>query len=773
MQIGTVQMGTDGMVAKQRGLFDVESESSSPAQTQSAGLFVDVALNIAADELFTYHVSPGLAGAIAPGMRVLVPFGRRRRPQPAYVLRVHREAPPYACKAVAGVLDEEPLLDEGMLELARLMADYYCCPIGQVLEAMLPAGVRTGTGLRPVRMLSLAGNDPVPTEGLTRKQRRIVEILAECGGPVRERDVLRRAGCGRSPLKRLLERGIVRMTIRQELVGAGAPAPCQHERSTDRVALTADQEAALREILAGIEAGKHQVFLLYGVTGSGKTEVYLRAIERVVAAGRQAIVLVPEISLTPQTQERFERRFGPVAVLHSHLSPLQRHIEWRRIKSGEVSVVIGARSAVFAPCPRPGLIVIDEEHETSFKQETAPRYHARTVAIFRAQALGIPVVLGSATPSLESWARAVSGQYRLLRLPHRIHRKPLPIVRVIDLRHEKLDPRQLLPMSITLRNAIQRALAARGQVLLFLNRRGFATVVQCRSCGYVATCDYCDTSLVYHRWLDTLLCHTCDNMVPPMSRCPQCESEAFHFRGTGTERLEEAIRRLFPEARVARMDADTMRRRGAHQDTLERFRKHEIDILLGTQMITKGLDFPNVVLVGVVNADIALHLPDFRAAERTFQLVAQVAGRTGRGSRSGSVIVQTYQPDNVAIQCASRHDFEGFAEQELIVRRRHGYPPFGRLVRVVCRGVQEKLVRQTAEGIADGLRRQLGTHAGYRVMGPAPAPLFRVRGEYRHHLQLIGPPSSWLARIVKPVVDELDVPSGVHVVVDVDPINLL
>ncbi len=768
--------GKDQHPMRQRDLFENSGQiDRSAGACEQLELFADVALNVATDHLFTYAVPAHLRNSVVPGIRVLVPFGRRRHPLPGYVVELRNEAPAHKCKPIARILDHDPLLDPSMLDLARQIARYYCCSLGQVLEAMLPAGVRAGTGLRPVRFYSTAGVATEPCEGdrLSAKQRRLLQLLSESDGPIPEGELLRRAGCGRSPLKKLVDRGLVRMHVEYHLPRAVQRPFGSPPDQTTAVDLTGEQKLALSEIRRGLRSNEHRIYLLHGVTGSGKTEVYIRAIQDVLKEGKQAILLVPEISLTPQTQERFEARLGPVAVLHSHLSPLERHIQWRRIRAGEVGVVIGARSAVFAPCPNLGLIVIDEEHETSFKQDTTPRYHARTVAIMRARKLGIPVVLGSATPSLESWARAVSGKYRLLRLPHRIHRKPLPSVRIIDMRYEKINRRESLALSLPLKNAIRATLDSGGQVILFLNRRGFATIVQCRRCGHVATCEYCDTSLVYHRHMDTLLCHTCDNVVPPFPHCPECESEAINYRGTGTERLEAEIQRLFPNARVARMDADTMRRRGAHRDVLDRFRRHEIDILLGTQMIAKGLDFPNVMLVGVVNADVALHLPDFRAAERTFQLVAQVAGRTGRGDDPGSVIVQTYRPDHIAIQAASQHDYERFAQHELELRRRHGYPPFGRLARVLFRGVHENLVKQTAEAVADQLRRAVAHREGFRVLGPAPAPLFRMRGELRYHLQLIGPPTESLGEFIKPALERVDIPTNVAVSVDVDPLNLL
>ena len=756
----------------QKALFDELTKKPRAAGTTGSGIFADVALNFPHRDAWTYTVPESLAHEVAVGKRVRVPFGRRRQALVGYVVRVHEEAPSVQTRAILEVLDEEPLLDGPMLELARKVAEHYCCTLGQVLEAMLPAGVRRGVGLRRCRVIHLVPDhlERLQTCRLGPAQRRILEVLARRGRPVRERELLHEATTSRAALRRLVRAGLIQVQTVTE-----HPEPVEEMAIVHPSphALTTEQQRALERVLHWIEAGRHRVLLLFGVTGSGKTEVYLRAIERVIQSGKQAIVLVPEISLTPQTRQRFVERFGRVALLHSHLSPLERHAYWRQIRRGDVAVVIGARSAVFAPCPRLGLIVLDEEHEASFKQETVPRYHARTVAILRAAAAGVPVLLGSATPSLESWARAQSGAYELLRLSRRIHHRPLPRVTIIDLRHEKAHWKRRQVLSEPLRQALQQTLAAGGQALLFLNRRGFATIVQCRTCGEVLKCRYCETSLVYHRAAGCLLCHTCDYHEQPPERCPACREGPLHYAGSGTERLEAELQAMFPGIAVARMDADTMRTRGAHERALERFRRGEARILLGTQMVTKGLDFPNVTLVGVVNADVALHLPDFRAAERTFQLVAQVAGRTGRGEKPGEVIVQSYRPQHPAIQYAAVHDYEGFAREELAARQRLGYPPYRRLVRVVVRSGNESLARQTADELGRRLRGLFGEVSRCRLLGPAPAPLARLQGEHRVHLQLFVPPELQPGPAVRAVVHGLRLSSEVSVVIDVDPISVL
>src|SRR5262249_46651130 len=443
--------------------------------------------------------------------------------------------------------------------------------------------------------------------------------------------------------------------------------------------LNADQLRTWSSVEQAIRKRCFHAFLLHGVTGSGKTEIYLRAIEEVVRQGKEAIVLVPEISLTPQTIGRFRGRCGEVAVLHSHLGDAERGGHWRRIAEGKVHVVVGARSAVFAPTRKLGLIVIDEEHEGTFKQENTPRYHARDVAVMRARLENIPILLGSATPSLESWHNGQRGQYTLLTLPSRIHNRPLPHVGLIDLRHEPAGASRFHALSLPLERAMRDALRAGGQVILLLNRRGFSTHVHCPACGHVESCRHCDLALTFHRQRDVMLCHYCGYERDPPQLCPQCGRQQIRYQGLGTEKLEEEIAAKFHGYVARGMDSDTMRRPGSHARVLSAFRQGLIHILLGTQMIAKGLDFPNVTLVGVVNADMGLHIPDFRSAERTFQLLAQVSGRAGRGPQRGRVLVQTFNPEQPCIALAAIHDYEGFVKQELAHRETHNYPPYQRM----------------------------------------------------------------------------------------------
>ena len=535
--------------------------------------------------------------------------------------------------------------------------------------------------------------------------------------------------------------------------------------------LSPDQEKALEAILHPLQQGEHETVVLFGVTGSGKTEVYLRAVTETVASGKQAIVLVPEISLTPQTCDRFRARFGKVAVLHSHLTPAERHAHWREIAAGRVNVIVGARSAIFAPAPHLGLIVIDEEHENSFKQATSPRYHARDVAEWIAKKEKVPLVLGSATPSLEAFSRCLSGDWKMCRMPVRVGGSELPAVVTVDLRDRKARSKGAI--SPRLAAGIEWALNAGGQVMLLLNRRGFATHLQCKSCGHAMHCPQCDLGLTLHQPGNRGICHGCGLVSAVPRSCPSCGVEDIVHRGTGTQRLEDQVRSQFRGIRVARMDTDTMRTRGSHEKTLTAFRNHEIDLLVGTQMIAKGLDFPNVMLVGVINADAALHLADFRASERTCQLVTQVAGRSGRGPRGGRVVVQTSTPEHPAMRAAAVHDYEAFVKSELPIRESLLYPPFGSVIRIVVRGAIEDAAASWAKYLVQRLKEATRESDAIRILGPAPAPITRIRDRYRWHLQLHGPDPEKLRNLVLQSTAGLKTPKEIAWIVDVDPVEML
>ena len=771
--------------------------------------YAAVALNRPARTEFTYAVPPTLRAAIAPGARVVVPFATRREVGVCVQVLGEPGIDPRRVRPLERLLDPAPILTPDLLELARWIAEETVCSWGEALAALLPASLKRETERRTVTQVeALPGAaEALPSlEEKWPKQFRALRTLLEAGGPVEQSDLLARTKLSSSPFLRLRKKGLVRIRrvpVRSDPLLEGEieekPAPT----------LTGEQEAARAAVVETVRAGRFGGFLLYGVTGSGKTEVYLRVLAETLEAGRSAIVLVPEISLTPQTVSRFRGRFGEVAVLHSRLTDAQRFDQWRAIREGRARIVVGARSAVFAPVRDLGLLVVDEEHEPSFKQQQIPRYHARDVARRRAEIAGAALLLGSATPSLEAWQAAQEGRQRLLRLTKRVAGGALPAIRVVDLRRESPLGKAPAVLSRPLLFAVREALARKEQAILFLNRRGYSPVLYCPSCGATAKCERCSVSLAYHRRHRRAVCHLCGEEIQAPTKCGECGAGGPVFLGAGSERVEDVMRREAPDARIARMDSDTMVGRGAHEAVLGKFRRREIDILVGTQMIAKGLDFPTVTVVGVVSADTALHLPDFRSAERTFQLVAQVSGRAGRGPKGGEVIVQTHEPDHDAIRRAVENDYEGFAAEELDDRRELGYPPFGRLVRIVVEGRDEAKVRAGAERIRERLLGEirgggngrppspgarpgggpslpfeeapgpagallLGGTPGIVVLGPAPAPIERIRGRMRWHLLLkIVPPDGFGA--IRQALHAIAVGSwgGAEVSVDVDPASVL
>jgi primosomal protein N' (replication factor Y) len=574
-------------------------------------------------------------------------------------------------------------------------------------------------------------------------------------------------------LRALEKRGLIE--LRAEAVQRDPHSDERFVASTN-LELNAEQTvalAAVEEALAVPESARP--ILLHGVTGSGKTEIYLQAIRSTLARGKTAIVLVPEISLTPQTVERFKSRFAEaedmVAVLHSRLSEGERHDEWHKIQAGRARIVIGARSAVFAPLENLGLIVVDEEHETTYKQEEAPRYHARDVAVVRAKLEGCVVLLGTATPSLESYYNAKRDKYRLLNLTLRVDDNKMPLIRIVDLRQEKRKAKSLTIVGEKLHSAILARLEKREQTILFLNRRGFSTSLLCSACGEARDCPNCSVALTFHRTAARLSCHLCGHTAAVPKKCPACGEDALIYAGFGTEKVESTVTQLFPKAVVRRMDADSMTRKDAYRETLRAFRSGKIDILVGTQMIAKGLHFPNVTLVGIINADLSLHLPDFRAGERTFQLLTQVAGRAGRGETPGEVFVQTFTPFSPSIQFARHHDFAGYFEQELEFRERCDFPPFKHAILLTIRSAHETRAQFSAETIARRLREALEEE--FIMSEPTPAPLEKLQGQFRFHILLRGAAILRLSRLVRETLDKLPLPEDVFAAVDVDPYQLL
>jgi len=733
---------------------------------------------------FDYTVPQHLRDLLEPGRRVNAPLGRGNRLLDGYCIRLEtKPAGRRRLKPIKSVIDKKRLLSPSMLRLTEWIAERYLCELPQVLKAVVPAGVRQKAGTRKATLLApVADLDKRLKDGrlkdgqlktieLSDKQAAVLKVLREFGQPMTPAQLARMAGCTQSPINTLRKKGLITARAGRVYTGKIAESNVTPEQN---LTLNADQQKVLDAILESLNSRRHKTLLVHGVTGSGKTEVYIQAIQEVVGFGRQAIVLVPEISLTPQTLSRFQSRFPRVAVLHSHLTDAERHWHWQQIADGNVQVVVGARSAIFAPVPNLGLIVLDEEHESTFKQEIAPRYHARDVAIARSKAEEVPLVLGSATPSLDSFHRATTGEFQLLEMPRRVRNLPLPAVDTIDLRQQIHSRSSRGSISRHLHAAMVEALRDGGQVILLLNRRGYSTHIQCPACGHVVECPHCEIALTHHRSDDTALCHYCDHTIPAPSECPQCTFSGIRFSGQGTQRLEAEVKARFPNVPCLRMDSDTMRGRGSHQKALDAFRQGKVRILLGTQMIAKGLDFPNVTLVGVINADTALHLPDFRAAERTFQLVTQVAGRTGRGDRGGRVLVQTFSPDHPAIVAAARHDYAAFTATELPIRKMLSYPPFSTMLRFVIRGPSEETTRQFAEHLAETLKQSIDHHqATARLLGPAPAPFAKLRGRYRFQIQLQGPNADLLRAVTRAATAGLTPPDEVQWIVDVDPLEML
>ncbi len=738
-----------------------------------ARVLVQVAVAAAVRGIFTYRVPTALQAEVDVGSRVAVPFGRSRRAT-GYVVAFAERAPEgLALRDVVEVLDAFPLFTRDLLELVRWAEDYYLCPPGELLRAALPPGLNARSGELGPRRRTVDYAQPAPgaADALpllarrARAQHAVLEYLLARGRiPVEELRAAFRNG--RSALLALRDRGLAVVEAEAPpLPGGLLPAP-------GAVPALSPHQAVALEATVG-ELGRFVTFLLHGVTGSGKTEVYLRAISAARARGAGALVLVPEIALTPQLAGRFRARFGDdVALLHSGLSGAARHAEWLRLRRGEAHICVGVRSAVFAPVQDLGIVVVDEEHDPSFKQEDGPAYQARDLAVVRAKQSLAVCVLGSATPSLESLENARRGRYRLLELPHRVDDRPLPPVEIVDLAGQRRSGRPFGLVSPPLAEALGETLTAGRQAILFLNRRGFQTLVVCEACGREERCEDCSVALTHHKRRGVLLCHYCGRVEKLTPACPACGGPRRGI-GVGTEQVEAAVRELFPRARVARLDRDAVGSAGEVAAVLARFANRELDVLVGTQMVTKGHDFPGVTLVGVVLADTALALPDFRAAERTFQLLAQVAGRAGRGDDAGRVLVQTWNPACPAVACAAGHDYASFVEGELNERRSMGWPPFSRLMAVRVEGSEES-ARRTAEALAAAARPALADGQGLSLLGPAPAALERLRGRARWHLLLRAPDHGPLRRAHRLLLEVARrPPGGAEVRFDVDPYSMM
>jgi primosomal protein N' (replication factor Y) (superfamily II helicase) len=741
--------------------------------------YVRVVIDRAIRRELDYAVPENLSGRIGIGSRVRVPF--RDKSALATVVAVPEQTDAKGIRPIEAVIGEAPILSEHLLELARWIAAYYCCPIETVMRSLLPQVIRRAeVGWKKQLFVHPGRNiDDGELEKLRRRaprQAELLEAISKLQGPIRAAELLRQTSLDNQTLRGLVKRGLAE--LREEAVVRDPHADEQFIASSNLV-LNEEQTRALKQITEALNApASGKPILLHGVTGSGKTEIYLQAIHAALDRGRTAIVLVPEISLTPQTVERFKSRFADVpnavAVLHSHLSEGERHDEWHKIHSGRARIVIGARSAIFAPLKNLGLIVVDEEHETTYKQEEAPRYQARDVAVVRAKIEKCVVVLGSATPSLESYHNAAIGKYRLITLLQRVDEKQMPLMRIVDLRRERRKEKPVAILSEKLSQAIADRLEKREQTILFLNRRGFSTSLLCSNCGEARNCPNCSVALTFHRQpvvSGRLSCHLCGHTAAVPKKCPACGQDALIYYGFGTEKVESTVAQIFPKAVVRRMDADSMTRKQAYRETLTNFRTGKIDILVGTQMIAKGLHFPNVTLVGIINADLALHLPDFRAGERTFQLLTQVAGRAGRGETPGEVFVQTYTPFSPSIQFARHHDFAGYFQQELEFRERCYFPPFKHAILITVRSAHEGRAKLSAETLKRRLNEALPEEF---ILGEAtPAPLEKLQGQFRFHILMRGEAIMRLSRLVRGTLDKLPFPEDVTVAVDVDPYQLL
>ena len=670
--------------------------------------FCQVIVDIAhedVDRVFTYRVPEGMK--LCPGMRVHVPFGRVRRVEGVVVAMAEAcDLPPGRVRDVTDVLEDYPAVLPSLLRLAMRIRESSFCTLAQALRLMFPAqmrGERIRNKTREVVVLTCdrtIGAQLVASQARAPKRAQVLAALLESESDETPVEALRqKLGECRQPLMALCKMGFARIEEREAL---RSPYGAMERLAGQDPTLTAQQEQVLSALLPAVEAGKG-AFLLYGVTGSGKTEVFIRAVRRCAQLGRTAIVLVPEIALTPQMVMWFRSRFGEdAAVLHSRLSPGERYDEWRRIRRGDVRVVIGARSAIFAPLEHVGLIIIDVEHEQSYIADSTPRYDAREVARWRCEDEGAALLLASATPSMRSFAMAGRGDLTLLEMPRRVANRPLPQVHVVDMR-EELRAGNRSVFSGALLTGLTRCLDEGHQAILFVNRRGYSTFVSCRSCGYTVTCSQCDVSMTYHSAENVLRCHYSGQEMPVPRTCPECGSPYIKYFGVGTQRVEEEVRKFFPDVPVLRMDNDTTRTKDAHAQLLARFRSGEARVLVGTQMIAKGLDFPEVTMVGIIAADAMLKLPDYRSAERTFQLLTQVAGRAGRAEHPGEVFLQTYDPENYAIEAASRQDYRAFYEEEMMRRRRALYPPYTLLARLLYEADRA----EDAQAAAEAAMRQM------------------------------------------------------------------
>jgi primosomal protein N' (replication factor Y) len=733
------------------------------------------------DKLLHYRVPENLRATVAVGTLVRMPVLNTLRLGIVGEIGAPKNFPVDRLKSVAQVVYPFPALTDDLLQLAHWMAGYYACPLDSIIETMIPVAVRNGAAFKQEKLLSVAQKLSPEELALLEKrapqQARLYRFLEQQFKPQRKGLVLTRLDQTAAVAAALIKRGVVREETRrvdreayQDDFAHGELVASQPPQLND------EQRAAVTALEHSLAQEKFGVTLLHGVTGSGKTEVYLHAIDTALKAGGGVIFLVPEVALTPQTVARLRSRLESIApghkcvVWHSHLSEGERLDGWFALATGEARVVVGARSAVFAPVHNLRLIVVDEEHEPAYKQDETPRYHGRDVAVYRAKLNRAICLLGSATPSLESFANAQAGKYGLLELKQRVDARKLPHIDVVDMRIEIMRSRGLTTLSRKLVDAMHARFERKEQTILFINRRGYSSSMLCTECGHSEECTHCSIAMTYHRTDETLRCHLCGDQRPAPVVCPKCRSPKIRWKGLGTQRVEEAVRRVLPRARIERMDTDTMSKKNRFREVLGQFRKGKIDILVGTQMIGKGLDFPNVTLVGLIDADISMHIPDFRANERTFQLLVQVAGRAGRGDRAGEVVVQTFTPQAEAIQFSRHADFAGFAEAELKLRRDFKYPPYRHLIQHRFRGTNAEKLKFFAEQWAKKVEQVFGDRVELR--GPSPAPIEKIKDEYRWQLWYFTASVTKIIGELNALRTEFPWPDEITQVLDVDPVSL-
>ncbi|MCR4318415.1 MAG: primosomal protein N' [Planctomycetes bacterium] len=742
--------------------------------------YASIAINTPVDREFCYSVPSELTPVPTVGARVQVEFGTRTEVGVCVGISDELDFKPRGkIKPILRVIDDQPWMSDSLMKLAEFIKEHYATSLGEALTAVLTGELSLQKSRRKISILKLAKSTDfieawINENGANNKyekQAKVLNVLLHVPGEYTVQNIISKLDISSSPIETLIKNGLVEKVV----IDAPIVSPIiEGEPDLSVPTLIDQQRDAFNTIVPHVRSRSFRTALLHGITGSGKTEVYLHLIEEALKIGRGSIVLVPEIALTPQMIRVFLQRFPAVAVLHSMMTEAEKRDQKLRLREKEARIVIGPRSAVFAPMDDVGLIVVDEEHEYTYKQENTPRYNARDIAIIRAQIENCPIVLGSATPSLESLHNSQIGKYDYISMPRRIGSSELPFVEVVDLANEMAMQRRYNFLSRALVANVNAALEEKSQTILFLNRRGYTGQMHCNVCGHVMTCGSCSIAMTRHKKINRMLCHYCYSNIPVPVKCPSCYRGDMKSLGVGTEHIEEDIATVFPNAKVVRMDSDTMNKKEDYENVLDSFREGEIDILVGTQMVAKGLDFPNVTVIGIINADSAMHHADFRATEKTFFLLMQVAGRSGRGIKPGKVIIQTFQPKHPIIKYAVNHDYSSFSSFEMQFRKKLAYPPFAKLIRVELSHVKEEVIRENITGIASSLREAFPNRNVVEILGPAPCPIAKIRDKYRYQILIktkTRGAQSKVREFVKPLREKKV--RGVHVVIDVDPLNMM